>query len=390
MAELFTKPNSPFYYCDFSVGDERVRKSTRRTNKREARAVADQWEREALDRQQLGVSKDLTLEEALGFWVDHHRNNPKARAAQRVSKIMEYTIDVPGMSPGMMFHELTSTLLRKYQQARLDMGVSKQTINHEINAISAAYNIVKEDYRVRPSLKFPRFPIESTPRPFLDHEVQLLLDELDPDKPLRTKAGHTVPEYSLGNLAVVLEMRQQNYDLVVCLLDTGLRLMELTRVTWDIVNTKDWSFQIERTKTKDKSIASRHRFMDVQPTARVRAVLERRYKTRGNNPYVFPAWKHVEDGRVIHDVAPQKSTGAIRKAINAVGLNSPENVARWRKRDVRSLRDTYATRLSKHGVPLDQIQELLGHTTPVMTQKYRDAALNQFSANAASILDSLD
>lgn len=393
MANLFKKDDSPYWIADFRVGGRRVKKSTKRKTRREAQKVADQWEREALDRDQFGVSDELTLEQALGFWVRHHQNNPKAQAQSRVDKILGRKEGIKGLDPHMPFHKLSRTLLMDYQQQRLTEGASEQTVNHEINAISAAYNLVKEDYLVRPGLKFPRFRVESTPRPLTDSEVQRLLDALHPDSEIpggRGKggvgAGAYVPKDDKWG-SMIRQVRQQNWDLVVCLLDTGLRMGELCAVTWDLVDTTDWTFQIERTKTKGKGNVARHRFMRVHPTRRVREILERRYQDRGNNPYIFSAWKQVEDGRWFRDKAPQKSTAAIRKAMERVGINSQENVARWRRRDVRSLRDTYATRLRRAGVGLEDVQELLGHTTMAMTMKYADAGLDDISRKASSVLD---
>lgn len=390
MAELRKKEGSPYWYADFSVNGKRVKKSTGTRNKKDARQIADHWEKEARSRAVFGETHELTLAQAMGHWAAKHQTNPKARAEQRIAKILAAASEVEGMGPDMMFHDLTSTLLRRYQAARIAAGLSEQTVNHEINAMSAAYNLVKEDYRVRQNLSFPRFTIESTSRAFTDSEVARLLDELDPHKPLRAKGGGTYVIEDRFMRQQIADMRQQNYDLVVCLLDTGLRLMEMTRVTWEDVDTKTWSFEIERTKTKNQSITAGHRMMRVTPTARVREVLARRYQDRGNVRYVFPGWKMLKDGRKVRDNVPQSSTGAIRKAINAAGLNSPECVMRWRKRDVRSLRDTYATRLSANGVSLDEIQHLLGHSTPVMTAKYRDPKLDRFSARAADVLNGLD
>lgn len=389
MATVYQREESPYWMCRFSVpGGKPVRKSTRRTNKREAQRLADQWEREALDRAQYGVSDELTLEQALGFWIRHHQNNPKAHAQTRVDKILGRKKGCRGLDPMLPFHKLSKTLLMDYQQQRIAEGVSEQTVNHEINAISAAYNLVKDDYLVRPGLTFPRFTLESTPRPLSDAEVDALLADLHPDRPIKGGRGGTttyVPSADRWG-TMMREIRQQNWDLVVCLVDTGLRLGELCAVTWDLVDTTDWTFQVERTKTKGKRTVSRRRFMRVHPTKRMREVLERRYRDRGNNPYLFSAWKRVPDGRWFRDKAPQKSTVSIRKAMDRVGINSPENVARWRRRDVRSLRDTFATRLRRKGVGLDNIQELLGHSTMTMTQKYADAGLDDISRNASEML----
>lgn len=393
MAEVFKKSNSPFWYADFTVpGHPRQKTSTRRTNKKEAKKVADEMERRFLDKVQLGESDVLTLEQALGFYERKHATSERGNeATARINKILGKVEGIKGLQPSMPFHELTYTALVTYQQERLMNGAAKQTINHEINLISAAYNIVSHDYKVRPNLKFPRFKIESKSRHLLDHEVTALLTELDPSRPLTGRGGVTyTPAYALGQQPVIMEQRQQNYDLVICLLDTGCRMGELTAVTWDLVNTQDWTFRIDRTKNQDKSEVSEGGWMLVHPTARMKDVLARRYEQRGNNPFVFPKWQRLKDGRWLREAAPQRSTKAIRRAMAKIGINNDHNVKRFGRRDVRSLRDTYATRLSDRDVGLDMIQDLLGHSSPTMTRKYADVKVGRLSARAASILDSAE
>lgn len=390
MAEVFKKKNSPYWYADFTIpGHPRQKKSTRRTNKKEAKRVADEMEKRFLDRVQLGETDILPLKDALEFYARKHMNSPRGGEARaRINKILGEAEGIEGLDPNMLFHELTYTMLVDYQQRRLSEGAAKQTINHEINLISATYNIVSHDYKVRPGLKFPRFKIESKSRHLLDHEVTALLDELDPTRPLMGRSGtEYVPAYALGQQPVILEQRQQNYDLVICLLDTGCRMGELVAVTWDLVDTEEWTFRIDRTKNQDKKEVSQGGWMMVTPTKRMREVLRRRYEARGNNPYVFPKWKRLSDGRWLREAAPQQSTKAIRRAMEKVGINSDQNVQRYGRRDVRSLRDTYATRLADQDVGIDMIQDLLGHASPTMTRKYADVKVGRLSARAAAILD---
>ena len=388
MAEVYRSDNSPYWRCDFSVGGKRVRKSTKRTNKKDAQRVANEWEREALEKHQLGEEQpELTMSEALGFYLDKHASSDRCNASVRVDKVLGRISGIEGFSPDLPFHKLTSTELLRYQQRRKAQGAAHNTINHEINAISAAYHIVRADYRVRSGLKFPRFRIEATPRPLMDHEVQQLLSELDPSKPLRGRNGTSYqPSEGLSHIPNIQVMRQQNWDLVQALLASGCRLGEMTSVLWEHVSPDFQSIQIFRTKNKDKASTAKGRHLRLTCTETLAEILKRRYETRGNNPYVFPKWKITEKGRWLREKAPQKSTAAIRKAMNSIGINSPENVERWGRRDVRSLRDTFATRLRRKGLPLDRLQQLLGHSGITMTMKYADTDADQWSQDAAGLL----
>ena len=69
MVELYRRPGSPYWYFDLQVGGERHRRSTKRTKKSEAEAVAQVQQREALNAHQFGATRELTLREAL---FDHY------------------------------------------------------------------------------------------------------------------------------------------------------------------------------------------------------------------------------------------------------------------------------------------------------------------------------
>ena len=119
-------------------------------------------------------------------------------------------------------------------------------------------------------------------------------------------------------------------------------------------------------------------------TARVRSILERRYKSKGTNRYVFSSVNAAGDE------AARSGTHAIRLAMDRIGINSPENVARFGRRDVRALRDTFATKLRSRGqMSLDRLQKLLGHSSPAMTQKYAHLSVDVASTEAVTILDAM-
>ena len=72
MVEVYKRGNSPFWYFDLPdprAPGGRRRKSTKRTKKGEAQAVARAEEQKVLDRDQLGALEEPTLYEAVSHYV---------------------------------------------------------------------------------------------------------------------------------------------------------------------------------------------------------------------------------------------------------------------------------------------------------------------------------
>lgn len=388
MATVYQRPGSPFWYFDVTVGKKRKRVSTKRTLKREAQSVADSYRTKELDRIQHGSDvQELTLREAL---FDHYL--PTKIGASSYADLSRDALKIVGDFPGvegvkgggdLPFHELTTATLRAYRVKRAAQGKAAQTIDLEIKVVSAAYHLIKDDYRVRAGLKFPIERPKGKPRPLTPDEETALLADLDPDRPLPARGGGTYilcsPAQRGRNVPLPRAYRQRvdNYDLVVMLLDTGCRFGEIAKLTWDMVDTVDWKWlHIFRTKVDNEGTLA--------ITKRVRSVLERRYADRGNRYYVFQGWADRGDD------FPRGSTRAIRRAMQRIGINHPSKITRYGRRDVRSLRDTFASKLRRSGMSLDRLQKLLGHASPVMTAKYADLGVDVASTEAAGILNQLN
>ncbi len=374
MAEPYRRERSPYWWFDVVVNGKRIRQSTKRTNLKEARAVIQAVTKQALDADQLKDQPELTLREAL---FDHYL--PSVRTAASYKNLLRYCQTLCGDRPqsaslggDTKFHDLTTSKLRQYRAKRQAQGMSEQSIDHEIKCVSAAYNLVKEDFRVHAGLSFPMARVKGKARFLMPAEEADLLKELEPTR-VRAKGGGYC---FMDPTAPVVRQRMDNYDLTIMLLDTGCRYSEIATLTWSLVDTMNFQWvHIYRNKVDNEG-----RLMTTQ---RMQEVLKRRWTERSNSPYVFKGWSL--DG----EDAPRQTTGAIRRAMAHIGINSPENVRRFGRRDVRSLRDTFATKLRQKGVSLDRLQELLGHSSPQMTQKYAHLAVSQASEEAATILDQM-
>lgn len=391
MAEVFKREGSSFYWYAFTINGKRFRGSTKRTRKKDATEVARKLEESHRARVSEGSDlPELTLEEALGFLSRKHRTKPKAHVHYSIRKICNQMSGVQGIDPDTPFHKVTRSMLRDYVERRQEQGAANSTINQEINTVSAAYNMVAGDYRVREGLKVPRLPVQEIPRPLTEPEVQQLLDKLDPDKPIRGRNGTTyVPSESYGGDPVIIEQKRQNRDFVIALLHSGARVGEMASLRWDQVAEDCSSFRILRTKTKSKVGATSY-FGELRSSKIMQDMLLSRRGRTGNNPYVFPAWKRTEPSHImIRDAAPMRSTMAIRRAMDSIGINSEENVKRYGRRDVRSLRDTFATRMVQRGMPLEVVSKILGHASIKQTMKYAAFRNSDAADRAVEVLDSM-
>lgn len=373
--EVYKRTGSPYWYFDVTVDGRRKRRSTKRTKKSEAVAVASAATRLALDKAQLPQRGELTLREAL---FDHYLPTKLGTASYvNLKRYCEYVCGdregVASLGGSLKFHDLTSTMLRQYRQKRRAAGMSEQSVDHELKVVSAAYHLLREDYAVPPALKFPMARQKGKPRYLLPDEEMALLGDLDPS----TVRGRSGKRVILAHGTTVARQRRDNYDLAVMLLDTGCRYGELAQLTWNNVDTTNWRWvHIYRPKVDNEG--------RLATTERVREVLRNRWAARHGSSLVFPSW------RASGEEIPKQTTAAIRRAMGRVGINSAINIQRFGRRDVRSLRDTFATKLRLRGMSLDRLQKLLGHSSPEMSQKYAYLSVESASEEAAELLNGLN
>ena len=144
-------------------------------------------------------------------------------------------------------------------------GYAARTINNEITFWITVFNRAKNSWYLMVD-KDARFdgiklkPHQKT-RYLLDGEEERLLAELEPDGDPK---------------------RQDQYDLVLFLMDTGARYDEIASVQWSSIDTINWTtVNLYRNKVGNEGTLTL--------TDRTRAMLERRWRTSGNNIYVFPS-----------------------------------------------------------------------------------------------------
>jgi integrase len=330
--------------------------------------------KDALDTQQLtdgGDVERITLREALdrfiaplegSYRLDRERDRDKILGLHQWRDRGRFSL-----SPDKPLETLCSADVSRLRAARLQEGMAKSSINSEVRMLQRAYNLARTEWGVvvAPVVLFPVYKVKPKTRR-LDAEEELrLLAELDPAREVPT-----------GDSEQAQAQRQDAYDLMVTLLDTGCRIMEASTLQWSQVNLQERYITFVRDKVETEGL--------MYMTDRLYEVLLRRRAGTEGHLYVFTAYK---GGRPL----PRKPRGyaisAIRKAIKRAGLNEdPLTVERFGRFTPHGCRDTFTSRLIERGLSKRGAQTLLGHKTSSMTDKYTHLEERDVATKAAKLL----
>lgn len=242
--------------------------------------------------------------------------------------------------------DITTLDVERYKGKLMERGYSPVRINHVLVVLSKLYRCAVDWgwIKERPKVKFLR--AVPTKRRFLSH---------DEARTLRLAAAG----FRDGNW----------HDMVFCALRTGMRLSELATLRWEdvdlphrIVNVLyGLSAGIETTPKNGKGRA-------IRMTPDLFEVLSRRPRV---GPRVFamtlpPDAFHENAGR------------AFRALCHGIGF---EDVT-W-----HTLRHTFASHLLMAGVPINAVQNLMGHSTIQMTMTYAHLLPGALDGAMASLVE---
>ena len=148
------------------------------------------------------------------------------------------------------------------------------------------------------------------------------------------------------------------YDLYVVTLNTGLRLGEILGLQWDKVDFVNGQIVVSRSLGRSglKHTTKTHKARFIPMNAKVKAILEKRFKERLNDQFVFTEangdhhdYNHVTER---HFMVSQREAG-LSKVIR-----------------FHDLRHTFASHFMMNGGNLYTLQKLLGHTDIQTTMIY--------------------
>jgi len=305
---LYKQKDSPYWWTRFTLNGQRIRRTTRTKNKKQAELFEKRLREETWDLQQ---SCNLIWQDAVTRWLDeneHKRAIDKDRII--LSWLRDYLNDI-------QLTAINRSLLETIRKAKAD-ETSPATANRYMALVRAILNTAKDDWEwIHKAPKVPMYPIEPT-----DYQW-LARDEFD---------------------ALLKELPKHTQQLARFAVATGLRRTNITHLQWRQVDMKRGHLHITAAASKSKKAIS------VPLNADAMAILS---EQKGlSKVWVFPY-----QGKPVYQV----STKAWRKAVTDIGRPG------FRFHD---LRHTWASWHVQAGTPLHALQKLGGWSSYEMVLRY--------------------
>ena len=315
------------WYCDYIEKGLMVKRATSATNKREA-IVEEGKIRESM--RNAPPPCGMLLSEAINRCYRERWAVKKAGMT-----MLNRTLAIVGILGDLPLHKIDEIQVNRLSNTLRDQGLSPATLNRYRAYLRTVLNMARKEWRVIdkvPTIKntpevLKRFKVYSA-----EEEEKLLL---------------------ASNLSFM-------HDLVVLLVDTGMRLGEALAITNKDIDLDRNIIVLNSEITKSEKTRS------VPMTKRVREMLS--------------TMAGISDRVPVFSVNKDGVERAWLRVKREAGYEDVEGMV------LHALRHTYASRLVQAGVELYTVKELLGHSTFKMTERY--AHLNPAKLQAAvAVLD---
>lgn len=337
MSNVFKPSNSKYYYSRFHVDGKEYKQSTRTTNKNNALKIAQQRYQDALLEFNNIGKNTITLQSALEGYAS---TKPEDRNLQASFKFfLKWLPDNNIFNLDDNLQNFTTSTFELVVKTRRKQSLKDNSIKAAIGFLSRMIQWAKRNGYIVSDFVTPAIKTKKGRERYLslDEEIKLLA-ELDPNRIHPADTDH----FSKKNVI-------DNRDLVIMLLDTGARLNEINHLKWKHIFLSEGYISLYRPKVGNQSL--------IYLTDRAITLLKNRSShSTDKDAFVFQN----------STTGPKRTMKGIRNAIKRAGLDDVT---------IHTFRHTAASRLAQAGMPLNEIQVILGHTTMQTTLRY--AHLNQ-------------
>jgi integrase len=221
-------------------------------------------------------------------------------------------------------HELTkitTLLVERFITKRVNDGVKKSTLNRDLSCLKKMFNkAIDWNYLSENPLRKVKMFSEK------DSVRERILSENEEARLLEESSEHL-------------------RSIIVVALNTGMRLGEILNLQWNQVDLRNKRIQVEKTKS------GRSRFIPVNDVLLKELQVLR--SGDGQTPYLFA---NPKTGKALTTIKTAFNAACRRSGIKGLWFHD--------------LRRTFATRLLQNGVDIITVQNLLGHHSVVVTERY--------------------
>lgn len=308
------------WWMYFTYQGQQVRKSTGTADRRLADAILSKIKVQIIEGQyfERAVAQSHTFPELMDRYEQEH-----VARKLRHRGLKGYMKNLRGFFGDRTLADITPKLIVAYKNKRYADGMAPATINRELANLKKAFNLAMREWEWCHQNPVTRVSMEKENNKrdrWLSHEEESRL---------------------VSGCAPWL------LDLVTFALHTGMRMGEILELTWRGVDVSRRTVTVLRSKNGER------RTIPVNET--VLRVLKEKAKVRSlasDRVFCSKAFTPLESGHLRR---------AFRLALSK---------AKIEEFHFHDLRHTFATRLVQAGIDLYKVQQLLGHKSPIMTQRY--------------------
>lgn len=351
------RKGSPFWHYDFTVKGARFRGSTETEDRALAKDIEAKLRAQALEQSYLGRKPSITLgQAATRFWDESGQYFKSAHNA------LWYHLRhlTRGLGKETKLEDLTGDLLARYvAKARGERIKIKRKQNGQ--------EVIAEGRIMSPSTINRRLTVLLRIMNLAKHNWGYAVTDLDVSRYMLKEAEARTRWLSYDDAAKLVECSAEHLKpIILFALNTGLRAGNILGLCWEQIDFKQGiiRFQI-------KSDLPGGKFHCLPITREMMQILQDQVPQKKGRVFVRRFTKAKRDPEPI-----KKLRNSFKTACRNAGIEDFH---------FHDLRHTAATWMRRNGVPLEVIQEILGHSNIRTTRRYAHVEMDD-KKNALEIL----